>query len=52
MSDLLPPELLSRCNAIQDGHSQGVPLSLGDYFWFAVATIIVPAIMVIAGALL
>jgi hypothetical protein len=52
VSDTLPPELLNRCAAIQDGDSQGVPLTRRDYVLFAVVTLILPAILVIVGAML
>jgi hypothetical protein len=52
MTDALPPELVTRCAAIQDGDAQGLPLERRDYVAFAVATVVVPAILLIIGVLL
>lgn len=52
MSELLPPELVNRCAAIQDSDAQGVALTMSDYAWFWVATVVVPVLLVILGALL
>ncbi|WP_157894385.1 hypothetical protein [Mycolicibacterium wolinskyi] len=52
MPDALPPELVNRCAAIQDSDVQGLPLSGRDYTWFVVVTLVVPAILVIVGAML
>ncbi|MFS0898558.1 hypothetical protein [Mycolicibacterium litorale] len=52
MSQELPPELLNRCAAIQDGEAQGIPLAPSDYVWLAAATIAVPILLVIIGVAL
>jgi hypothetical protein len=52
MSEQLPPELLRRCQAITDEANQGEPLTAVDYLLFAVVTIVVPGLIVLAGVLL
>lgn len=52
MSEQLPPELLSRCQAIDDGENQGEPLRVTDYLLFAVVTVLVPALIVAVGVIL
>jgi hypothetical protein len=52
MADALPQELVNRCAAIQDPEVQGEPLTSGDYVWLVVVTILVPAILIVIGALL
>jgi hypothetical protein len=52
MPNTLSPELAARCRAIEDGDVQGEPLLARDYVWFAVATIIVPVLLVIVGVAL
>lgn len=52
MSESIPPELVNRCAAIQDSEAQGLPLAWSDYAWFGMATVIVPAILVILGVVL
>ncbi|GAB6987801.1 hypothetical protein JCM10369A_43280 [Nocardioides pyridinolyticus] len=49
MSHNLPLDLESRCQAILDAEAQGVPLTKADYAWFAFATILIPAIMIVVG---
>jgi hypothetical protein len=52
MSHNLPLDLENRCEAILDADAQGVPLTNADYAWFAVATIVIPAIMIVLGVTL
>ena len=51
MSESLPPELRQRCVEIADSNTQGVPLAAKDYVLFAVATIIIPALLIAIGVL-
>lgn len=52
MSDALPEELQNRCTQILDEDAQGVPLEVSDYVLFAIATLLIPAILIVIGALL
>lgn len=52
MSEQLPQELLSRCQAIDDSANQGEPLTRADYVWFVVATVVVPAVIILLGVTL
>ncbi|MGE2834041.1 hypothetical protein [Mycobacterium sp. SMC-4] len=52
MSDRLPPELLSRCQAIADEANQGAALTASDYALLAVVTIAIPALILVFGVLL
>jgi hypothetical protein len=52
MSKPLPEELQQRCAQILDEDAQGISLSASDYLLFAVATVIVPTILIVIGALL
>jgi len=52
MSTRLPEELQQRCAQILDNDVQGVPLTCSDYLLFAIATIMVPAILIAIGVLL
>jgi hypothetical protein len=52
VSEELPAELLNRCAAIQDSEAQGIPLTASDYVWLAVATVVVPVLLVIIGVML
>jgi hypothetical protein len=52
VSETLPAELLNRCAAIEDSDVHGLPLLRRDYLWFVVATVVVPAILIIIGVLL
>jgi hypothetical protein len=51
MSNYLPDELQQRCAKIADSEFQGVPLAISDYVLFAVATVLIPAILIAIGAL-
>jgi hypothetical protein len=50
MSMNLPIELETRCEQILRVEAQGTPLTKADYLWFALATVVVPAILIIIGA--
>lgn len=52
MSEQLPPELLSRCRAIDEGANQGEALRAVDYAWFALVTVVIPAVIVAIGVML
>jgi uncharacterized membrane protein YjjP (DUF1212 family) len=52
MPDSLPPELLSRCQAIADDANQGEALTNVDYLLFAAVTVLVPGLIVLLGVLL
>ncbi|WP_197377055.1 LLM class flavin-dependent oxidoreductase [Mycolicibacterium baixiangningiae] len=52
VSEELPAELRNRCAAIQDSDAQGIPLTASDYVWLAVATVVVPVLLVIIGLML
>ncbi|WP_156448284.1 hypothetical protein [Mycobacterium sp. NAZ190054] len=53
MSEQLPAELVSRCQAIaDDSANQGEPLTRIDYLWFAVVTVAVPALLLLLGVML
>jgi hypothetical protein len=52
MSNPLPDELQQRCALIVDNDAQGVPLGISDYAIFAVATLLIPAILIVIGALI
>jgi hypothetical protein len=49
MSKNLPLELENRCEQILRVEAQGIPLTKVDYLWFALATVVVPAILIIVG---
>jgi hypothetical protein len=52
MSDPISEELQQRCALILDKDKQGVPLVKSDYVLFAVATVIIPIILIVIGVLL
>lgn len=52
MSEQLPPELLHRCQAIAGAENQGEPLNKMDYIWFALVTVVVPALVIFLGVAL
>jgi hypothetical protein len=52
MSNQLPEELQQRCAEILDEDAQGVPLACSDYLMFALVTILIPAVLIVIGALL
>lgn len=52
MSEQLPPELLNRCQAIASTENQGEPLNTMDYIWFALITVVVPALVIFLGVTL
>ncbi|WP_157680324.1 hypothetical protein [Mycobacterium dioxanotrophicus] len=52
MSEPISEELRQRCQLILDQEDQGVPLVKSDYVLFAVATVIIPVILIAIGVLL
>lgn len=50
MSKQLPIELETRCEEILRAEAQGTPLTKVDYLLFALATILIPAVLIIIGA--
>ncbi|WP_226862943.1 LLM class flavin-dependent oxidoreductase [Mycolicibacterium baixiangningiae] len=52
VSEEIPAELRNRCAAVQDCDAQGIPLTASDYVWLAVATVVVPVLLVIIGLML
>jgi hypothetical protein len=52
MSQPLPEELQRRCAQIVEENAQGIPLSAFDYLLLTVATVIIPTILIVVGALL
>jgi hypothetical protein len=50
MSKNLPIELENRCERILRVEAQGIPLTKVDYLWFVLATVIIPAVLIIFGA--
>jgi hypothetical protein len=52
MSNSLPEELHQRCALIAENDAQGVPLRISDYALLAVVTLLIPAILILIGALI
>ncbi|MFJ6313576.1 hypothetical protein [Pseudarthrobacter oxydans] len=50
MSKQLPIELETRCEEILRADAQGTPLTKADYLLIAVATILIPAVLIFIGA--
>lgn len=52
MANSIPDELRHRCAAIVEHDAQSVPLNISDYVLLALVTLLIPAILIVIGAMI